>query len=168
MGQIRFKCFSPQGFLPWSSFGSGMSRGSSLHPYMDTQCSVVCGVFCMLKITCKSCCSVVLMQDFSLLSLSWHHSSPKTTRWVLWTSSLVKLNCRVSCLKSHINTFIHSVQRGKQTQNKWKNTSKEFCFISKCYLLSKQPAELLDVCFSLVICLFQQKASKCTWESFSI
>lgn len=38
-----------------------------------------------VRTTCKSSCSVLLMQDSSLLSLSflwWHHSSSETTRWV--------------------------------------------------------------------------------------
>lgn len=43
-------------------------KGQLLAPYMETQCLEVCyGLH--VGSTCKSSCSVLLMQDFSLLSL---------------------------------------------------------------------------------------------------
>lgn len=43
-------------------------KGQLFAPYMETQCLEVCYVL-HVRTTCKSSCSVLLMQDFSLLSL---------------------------------------------------------------------------------------------------
>lgn len=83
-GQMKFEVFLSTGIYTEVVVLIRHVKVQLFAPYMVTVLRSVWYVL-HVKATCKSSCSVLLMQDFSLLSLSFlwrHHSSSEATRWV--------------------------------------------------------------------------------------